>query len=74
MANANAMFPNIVNSKIPIIDLLDDCVGELYKNKNYKVIKNLNSPHNPQAGQEGQLPASPSGHIPQDTSKIPDSL
>lgn len=38
LANANAMFPNIVNSKIPIIDLLDDCVGELYKNKNYKVV------------------------------------
>ena len=44
------------------------------KNKNYKVIKNLNSPHNPQVGQEEQLPANPSGHIPQDTSKIPDSL
>lgn len=38
LANANAMFPNVVNSKIPIIDLLDDCVGELYKNKNYKVV------------------------------------
>ena len=38
LANANAMFPNIVNSKIPIIDLLDDCVGELHKNKNYKVV------------------------------------
>jgi hypothetical protein len=37
LANANAMFPNIVNSVIPIIDLLDDCVLELYKNKKYKV-------------------------------------
>jgi hypothetical protein len=44
------------------------------KNKNYKVIGKLDSPHNPQAGQEEQLPANPSGHIPQDTSKIPDSL
>lgn len=38
LANANAMFPNIINSEIPIIDLLDDCVGELYKNKKYKVV------------------------------------
>ncbi len=37
LANANALFPNVVNSKIPIIDLLDDCVSELYKNKKYKV-------------------------------------
>jgi signal transduction histidine kinase len=38
LANANAMFPNIVNSVIPIIDLLDDCILELYKNKKYKVV------------------------------------
>jgi signal transduction histidine kinase len=38
LANANAMFPNIVNSKIPIIDLLDDCVSELNKNKKYKIV------------------------------------
>ena len=38
LANANAMFPNIINSEIPIIDLLDDCVSELYKNKKYKVV------------------------------------
>lgn len=44
------------------------------KNKNYKVIRNLDSPHNPQAGQEEQLPANLSGHTPQGTSKIPDSL
>ena len=44
------------------------------KNKNYKVIRNLDSPHNPQAGQEEQLPANLSGHTPQDTLKIPDSL
>ena len=37
LANANAMFPNIVNSEIPIIELLDECVSELYKNKKYKV-------------------------------------
>jgi hypothetical protein len=44
------------------------------KNKNYKVIGKLDSPHNPQANQEEQLPATHLGHIPQDTSKIPDSL
>ena len=44
------------------------------KNKNYKVIGKLDSPHNPQAGQEEQLLANPSDHIPQDTSKILDSL
>jgi signal transduction histidine kinase len=38
LANANAMFPNIVNSEIPIIELLDECVSELYKNKKCKVI------------------------------------
>jgi signal transduction histidine kinase len=37
LANANAMFPNIVNSEIPIIELLDECVSEIYKNKKYKV-------------------------------------
>ena len=37
LANANAMFPNIVNSEIPIIELLDECVNELFKNKKYKV-------------------------------------
>lgn len=44
------------------------------KNKNYKVTRNLNSLHNPQAVQKEQLPANPSGHTPQDTLKIPDSL
>lgn len=44
------------------------------KNKNYKVIGKLNSPHNPQADQEEQVQANLSGHTPQDTSKIPDSL
>ncbi len=41
LANANAMFPNIVNSEIPIIELLDECVSELYKNKKYKVVLNI---------------------------------
>ncbi|MFZ4798127.1 MAG: HAMP domain-containing sensor histidine kinase [Bacteroidia bacterium] len=45
LANANAMFPNIVNSKISIIDLLDDCVSELYKNKNYKVVLTIEELH-----------------------------
>ncbi len=40
------------------------------KNKNYKVIGKLDRPHNSQAGQEEHLPANPSGHILQDTSKI----
>jgi hypothetical protein len=31
------------------------------KNKNYKVIGSLGSPHNPQAGQEEQALADPSG-------------
>ena len=44
------------------------------KNKNYKVIGKLDSPHNPQAGQEEQLPATPSDHSLQDTLKILDSL
>ena len=44
------------------------------KNKNYKVIEKLDSPHNPQAGQEEQLPATPLDHSLEDTSKIPDSL
>jgi hypothetical protein len=43
------------------------------KNKNYKVIGSLGSPHNSQAGQEEQVLANPSGHIPQGTSKIPDN-
>ncbi len=44
------------------------------KNKNYKVIRNLDSPHNPQAGQEVQLPATPLGHSLEDTSRTPDNL
>jgi signal transduction histidine kinase len=49
LANANAMFPNVINSNISIIELLDDCVGELYKNKEYKVeltIEELNEDEN----------------------------
>ena len=45
LANANAMFPNVVNSKIPIIDLLDDCSSELNKNKKYKVILTIEELH-----------------------------
>lgn len=41
LANANARFPNIPSTPVSIIELLDECVSELYKNKNYKVILNI---------------------------------
>jgi len=44
------------------------------KNKNYKVIGKLDSPHSPQAGQEEQLPANPSGHSLEDTLRTLDNL
>ncbi|MFZ4796043.1 MAG: ATP-binding protein [Bacteroidia bacterium] len=41
LANANAMFPNNVSSRLSIIELLDECVSELYKNKKYQVFLNI---------------------------------
>jgi signal transduction histidine kinase len=42
LASANANFPNTSYENINIIDLLDDCVTELAKNKKYNVILNIN--------------------------------
>jgi len=44
------------------------------KNKNYKVIGKLDSPHNSQASQEEQLPATPLDHSLEDTSRTLDNL
>ncbi len=43
------------------------------KNKNYKVIGSLDSPHNSQAGQEGKVLANPLGQT-LDILKSPDTL
>lgn len=42
LASANANFPNTSFQNINIIDLLDDCVTELAKNKKYNVILTVN--------------------------------
>lgn len=41
LANANANFPNISLSKVYIIDLLDECVSELMRNKKYNAVLNF---------------------------------
>lgn len=41
LANANARFPNIPSTPVSIIELLDECVSELFKNKKYKVVLNI---------------------------------
>ncbi len=41
LASANANFPNMDLSNVSIIELLDECVSELYRNKNYAVVLNI---------------------------------
>lgn len=41
LANANANFPNISFGKVYIIDLLDECVSELSRNKKYNAVLNI---------------------------------
>lgn len=41
LADANANFPNIRAKEISVLELLDECVTELYRNKKYIVVLNI---------------------------------